>query len=174
MELVPYSKNIRLRLSPTTKYRIISRFQVSPLFGGKFETLLSQVWVFAMDLREQKAMEATNSSINGKDGSQAGDLDANSTDTVRTWQEIFASSSDQHCGFVESIGKATELLKKSELETTTKFSCHKSDKMFGAEGETWGPGGGIPYERGVDACHLVCRFRILVSLRVFWAQHHYI
>lgn len=99
--------------------------------------------MFAMDLREQKAMEATNSlinpSFNEKDGSQAGDLDANSTDIVRTWQEIFASSSDQHCGFVESIGKATELLKKYKLEITTKFSCYKSDKMFGAEGETWGP-----------------------------------
>ena len=81
-------------------------------------------------------MEATNSSINSsfnkKGGSQAGDLDANSTDTVRTWQEIFTSSLDQHCGFVESIGKSTELLKKYELETTTKSSCYKSDKMFGA------------------------------------------
>lgn len=63
---------------------------------------------------------------------------------VRTWQEIFTSSSDQHCGFVESIGKATELLKKYELETTTKFSCYNSDKMFGAGGETRG---GLPYER---------------------------
>lgn len=44
---------------------------------------------------------------------------------------------------MESIGKATELLKKYELETTTKFSCYKSDKMFVAGGETQvgGPGG---------------------------------
>ena len=110
--------------------------------------------MFAMDLREQNAMEATNSSINSsfneKDGSQAGDLDAKSKNTVRTWREIFTSRSDQYCGFVESVGKATKLLKKYELETTTKFCCYKSDKMFGARGGTRGVGG-LPNERGVDA-----------------------
>ena len=116
-------------------------------------------------------MEATNSSINSsfneKDSSQAGDLDANSTDTVRTWQEIFTSSSDQHCGFVESIGKAAELLKKYELETTTKFSCYKSDKMFGAGGETRGGG------RGGDS-HMKGVWMLVVSLRGvdfgFWCR----
>ena len=113
-------------------------------------------------------MEATNSSINSsfneKDSSQAGDLDANSTDTVRTWQEIFTSSSDQHCGFVESIGKAAELLKKYELETTTKFSCYKSDKMFGAGGET----------RGGGDSHMKGTWMLVISLRGvdfgFWSR----
>ena len=39
------------------------------------------------------------------------------------------------------------------------------------------PGGGErPYERGGDARHLAlrCKFQISVSLRVFWAKHHYI
>ena len=38
------------------------------------------------------------------------------------------------------------------------------------------PGGGLPYERGGDARRLAyeCKFQILVSLRVFWAKHHYI
>ena len=37
-------------------------------------------------------------------------------------------------------------------------------------------GGGLPYERGGDAHHLAlrCKFQISVSLRVFWAKHHYI
>ena len=34
--------------------------------------------------------------------------------------------------------------------------------------------GGVPHERGGDARCLACRFQILVSLRVFWAKHHYI
>ena len=107
-----------------------------------------------MDLLEQKAMEATNSStnpsFNEKDGSQAVDLDAKSTNTVRTWREIFPSYSDQRRGFVESVEKATELLKKYELETTTKFCCYKLDKIFGVGGGTRGVGG-LPNERGVDA-----------------------
>ena len=40
-----------------------------------------------------------------------------------------------------------------------------------------GPGGGgrLPYERDGDARRLAygCKFRILVSLRVFWAKCHY-
>ena len=120
-----------------------------------------------MDVREQKAMEATKSSItssfNEKDGAQVGDLDGNSKDTVRTWQEIFTSSSGQRCGFVESIGKATELLKKYELETTTKFCCYKSDTMFGAGGETG----------GVNS-HMKGALMLVVSLRDvdfgFWSR----
>ena len=39
-----------------------------------------------------------------------------------------------------------------------------------------GGGGGLPYERGGDVRRLAyeCKFQILVSLRVFWAKHHYI
>ena len=37
-------------------------------------------------------------------------------------------------------------------------------------------GGGLPYERGGDALRLTkgCKFRILVSFRVFWEKRHYI
>ena len=40
----------------------------------------------------------------------------------------------------------------------------------------WGGGGKSAYERGRDACRLAygCKFRILVSLRVFWANRHHI
>ena len=42
----------------------------------------------------------------------------------------------------------------------------------------WGRGGGgdSAYEMGGDARRLAlgCKFRILVSLRVFWAKRHYI
>ena len=68
-------------------------------------------------------------------------LNADSTDvpvkSVNTWQEFFKSSSSQHHGFVESTEKAMLLLKKYELETTTKFSCYKSDKMFVSGGKTF-------------------------------------
>ena len=39
-----------------------------------------------------------------------------------------------------------------------------------------GGGDDSVYERGGDACRLVygCKFRVLVSLRVFWANHHHI
>ena len=39
-----------------------------------------------------------------------------------------------------------------------------------------GGGGESAYERGRDACRLAygCKFRILVSLRVFWANRHHI
>ena len=38
------------------------------------------------------------------------------------------------------------------------------------------PGGNSAYERGGDTRHLAygCKFRILVSLRVFWAKRHHI
>ena len=39
-----------------------------------------------------------------------------------------------------------------------------------------GGGGNSAYERGGDARRLAyrCKFRILVSLRVFWAKRHHI
>ena len=55
---------------------------------------------------------------------------------VNTWQEIFKSYSNQHHGFVDSLEQAMVLLTKYELETTTKFSSHKSGKMFGSGGKT--------------------------------------
>ena len=68
--------------------------------------------------------------------SPANGANADSTEPVNTWHEIFKSSSmNQHHGFVETE-QATMLLKKYELETTTKFSCYKSDKMFGSGGKT--------------------------------------
>jgi len=36
---------------------------------------------------------------------------------------------------VTFIEAAMTVIKQYELETTTKFSCFKSDKMFGAGGE---------------------------------------
>ena len=38
-------------------------------------------------------------------------------------------------GFVGSVEEAMTVIRQYELETTTKFSCFKSDKMFGAGGK---------------------------------------
>ena len=54
-----------------------------------------------------------------------------------TWQEIFKSRENPNCGYVDSLEEAMLLLKKYEQETTTKFSCYKSDKMFGSGGKTF-------------------------------------
>ena len=48
-----------------------------------------------------------------------------------TWQQIFKVSSNQYCGFVESVETAKELIRRYEEETTTKFSCYKSYPSFG-------------------------------------------
>ena len=48
---------------------------------------------------------------------------------------------------------------------------------WSAKGSRWGGGGGhSAYERGGDARRLAsgCKFRILVSLTVFWAKRHHI
>ena len=37
----------------------------------------------------------------------------------------------------DSLEEAMLLVKKYEQETTTKFSCYKSDKMFGSGGKTF-------------------------------------
>ena len=52
-----------------------------------------------------------------------------------TWQPKFKGSASKYVGYVESVEAAMAVIKQYELETTTKFSCFKSDKMFGAGGE---------------------------------------
>ena len=52
-----------------------------------------------------------------------------------TWQPKFKGSASTYVGYVESVEVAMNVIKQYELETTTKFSCFKSDKMFGAGGE---------------------------------------
>ena len=68
-------------------------------------------------------------------------MNADSSRPENTWQQIFKSYSNQHHGFVDSIEQATVLLKKYGLEattrSTTKFSCYKSDKLFGSGGKTF-------------------------------------
>ncbi|XP_067053087.1 uncharacterized protein [Acropora muricata] len=59
-------------------------------------------------------------------------MKADSSGPENTWQQIFKSCSTHHHGFVDSIEQAMVLQKKYELETTTKFSCYKSDKLFGS------------------------------------------
>ena len=64
---------------------------------------------------------------------------ADSSNTTRTVQEIFKNKSPEmsNYGYVDSLEEAMLLLKKYEQETTTKFSCYKSDKMFGSGGKTF-------------------------------------
>ena len=52
--------------------------------------------------------------------------------TVCTWQVKLRGSTNKFVGYVGSVEEATTVY---ELETTTKFSCFKSDKMFAAGGK---------------------------------------
>ena len=63
-------------------------------------------------------------------------MKADSSGPENTWQQIFKSCSTHHHGFVDSIEQAMVLQQKYEMETTTKFSCYKSDKLFGSGGKT--------------------------------------
>lgn len=74
--------------------------------------LLSFQSLFAMDTLEQKSLknEGTSSLF-------AANADFTYPDT---WQKFFKSSTNQHYGYVESIGVAMVLLKKYELESTKK------------------------------------------------------
>ena len=47
----------------------------------------------------------------------------------------FKGSASKYVGYVTSVEAAMAVIKQYELETTMKFSCFKSDKMFGAGGE---------------------------------------
>ena len=64
-------------------------------------------------------------------------MNADSLSPENTWQLIFKSYSNQHHGFVDSIEQAMVLLKKYELETTTKFPCYNSDKLFRSGGKAF-------------------------------------
>lgn len=56
-------------------------------------------------------------------------------ESICTWNTKFKASTSKYFGYVESVEEAMKVIKQYELETTTKFSCFKSDKMFGAGGE---------------------------------------
>lgn len=57
------------------------------------------------------------------------------TEAACSWQAKLRESTTKYVGYVESVEAAMTVIKQYELETTTKFSCFKSDKMFGAGGE---------------------------------------
>lgn len=82
-----------------------------------------------MDVLEDESWEKveTSSSLG------PGGLNADSNH-ASTWQDIFKSRENPNYGYVDSLEEAMLLLKKYEQETTTKFSCYKSDKMFGSGG----------------------------------------
>lgn len=86
---------------------------------------------FALDILEHKFLEEEEAS-----SLVAGNADSTDPESPEknTWQKFFKSSTNQHHGYVESIEEAMVLLKKYELETMTKFSCYKSDKLFGSGG----------------------------------------
>ena len=59
----------------------------------------------------------------------------------------------------------------------TRMECMGTrDIIIATDTPVLGGGGNSAYERGGDACRLVygCKFRVLVSLRVFWANRHHI
>ena len=55
---------------------------------------------------------------------------------VCSWEPKFKGSTSKYVGYVESVEAAMAVIKQYEIETTTKFSCFKSDKMFGAGSES--------------------------------------
>lgn len=69
----------------------------------------------------------------GEDGTDVKDSAFN--ESICTWNTTFKASTSKYFGYVESVEEATMAIKQYELETTTKFSCFKYDKMFGAGGE---------------------------------------
>ena len=89
------------------------------------------------NLEHESLVEETNSSL-GPGGSNA-----DSSNPAKTWQKIFKSPENPNYGYVDSLEEAMLLLKKYEQETTTKFSCYKSDKMFGSGGKIFPPGRGL-------------------------------
>ena len=52
--------------------------------------------------------------------------------TVCTWHAKLRGSTNKFVGYVGSVEEAMTVMRQYELETTTKFSCFKSDKMFGS------------------------------------------
>lgn len=93
-----------------------------------------------MDVLEHESSEKveTSSSL-GPGGSNDSNADSSNPGPASTctWQEIFKSRENPKYGYVDSLEEAMLLLKKYEQETTTKFSCYKSDKMFGSGGKTF-------------------------------------
>ena len=70
----------------------------------------------------------------GEGGHLENEKGSSATESVCTWQEKLRGSTNKYFGYVESVEAAMTVIRQYELETTTKFSCFKSDRMFGAGG----------------------------------------
>ena len=46
------------------------------------------------------------------------------------WQEGFTRCTNRYFGYVNTAEEALAIMKQYELDTTSKFSCFKSDKNF--------------------------------------------
>ena len=107
-----------------------------------------------MNLLSPEPFEETNSSLSDRE--DVGEVDSNDAVPAYTWQELFKYSSNEYTGFVESIETAFDLMKKYELETTTKFSSNKSDQIFGRRGKLYlgrGPLKGVLMGTGICPFH---------------------
>ncbi|CAH3046602.1 unnamed protein product [Porites lobata] len=84
------------------------------------------------------------------------------------WQAKLRGSTNKFVGYVGSVEEAMTVIRQYELETTTKFSCFKSDKMFGAgdpfakQRKVYFKNGKIPFD-GVPFS--------IIGTRVFDCQH---
>ena len=94
-------------------------------------------------------------------------MNADSPCPENTRQQIFKSYSNQHHGFVDSIEQVMVLLKKYELETTTKFSCYKSDKLFRSGGNTFFYSQGHTRSRWEISPTTVCSSLVIFNLESF-------
>lgn len=89
----------------------------------------------ALPVNAEDSAIAEGSHLENQKGSSA-------AEPVCTWQEKLRGSTNKYVGYVESVEAAMSVIRQYELETTTKFSCFKSDRMFGAGGKICNMGQG--------------------------------
>lgn len=89
----------------------------------------------ALPANAEDSAIAEGSHLENEKGSSA-------AEPVCTWQEKLRGSTNKYVGYVESVEAAMSVIRQYELETTTKFSCFKSDRMFGAGGKICNMGQG--------------------------------
>jgi len=98
--------------------------------NGSYNYWLKSVWATSPGHKHQEE----SSDVKDEADVHAGEVPV-SCPVNTTWQEFFKVSSNQYCGFVESVDTAKEMIRRYEQETTTKCSCYKSDPSLGYGGE---------------------------------------
>ena len=121
-----------------SQFRRFSRNQL--LFGGLFRKEIIIRFPRPRDLEVYRvfvmALPANAEESGLAEGMHLESKNDNATESKCTWQAMLRGSTNKYVGYVKSVEEAMAVLREYELETTSKFSCFKSDKMFGAGGKT--------------------------------------